>query len=186
VRGVHSFETTSKHDLRTLTIVDVMVVRWPDEQARLDRLRAAGTPRLLLVAPDAPPPLPVDPLEDWVRLPADDRDLRARVATLSSRADVDLAQPELDEDGLLRYRGRWTALSPVERLLASALVERFGAVVSREGLARRAWPTGAPTRNALDVHMLRLRRRIEALSLEVRTVRSRGYLLQDSYADRRA
>jgi hypothetical protein len=34
--------------------------------------------------------------------------------------------------------------------------------------------------------MLRLRRRIEALSLEVRTVRSRGYLLQDAYADRRA
>src|ERR1700674_3626458 len=93
-----------------------------------------GGPPLWLLCP--PPPCAVDPPEDWVRLPADDRDLRARVATLSSRADVDLAQPELDEDGLLRYRGRWTALSPVERLLASALGERFGAVVSREGLAR--------------------------------------------------
>jgi DNA-binding response OmpR family regulator len=35
-----------------------------------------------------------------------------------------------------------------------------------------------PTRNALDVHMLRLRRRLEPLGLEVRTVRSRGYVLQ--------
>ncbi len=43
---------------------------------------------------------------------------------------------------------------------------------------RRAWPGGSPTRNALDVHLLRLRRRISTLGLEVRTVRARGYLLQ--------
>ena len=35
-----------------------------------------------------------------------------------------------------------------------------------------------PTRNALDVHVLRLRRRIAPLGLEIRTVRSRGYLMQ--------
>ena len=39
----------------------------------------------------------------------------------------------------------------VERELAGALVERLGAVVGRELMARRAWPSGAPTRNALDV-----------------------------------
>src|ERR687892_469760 len=78
----------------------------------------------------------------------------------------------------LRYRGRWVALSPVESALATTLVDRFGAVVGRETLSRRAWPDGTPTRNALDVHMLRLRRRIASLGLEVRTVRSRGYLMQ--------
>jgi DNA-binding response OmpR family regulator len=66
----------------------------------------------------------------------------------------------------------------VERSLAGALTERLGAVVGREPLAQRAWPGGLPTRNALDVHMLRLRRRLEPLGLEVRTVRSRGYVLQ--------
>jgi DNA-binding response OmpR family regulator len=66
----------------------------------------------------------------------------------------------------------------VERTLAGALTERLGAVVGREPLAQRAWPGGLPTRNALDVHMLRLRRRLEPLGLEVRTVRSRGYVLQ--------
>ena len=76
-RDVHRAETKPKHLLLTLTCVDVVVVRWPDEQPRLERLRSAGTPRLLLVAPEAPPPVPLDPLEDWVRLPADDRDLRA-------------------------------------------------------------------------------------------------------------
>jgi two-component system, OmpR family, response regulator len=51
-------------------------------------------------------------------------------------------------------------------------------VVTRDILADRAWPRGVPTRNALDVHVLRLRRRIAPLGLEIRTVRSRGYLMQ--------
>ena len=50
-------------------------------------------------------------------------------------------------------------------------------------LAERAWPTGVPTRNALDVHVLRLRRRIAPLGLEIRTVRARGYLLQAASAN---
>ena len=41
-------------------------------------------------------------------------------------------------------------------------------------------PEGAPGRNALDVHMLRLRRRLSPLRLSIRTVRSRGYLLEAS------
>ena len=59
-----------------------------------------------------------------------------------------------------------------------ALVGRFGAVVSRDQLARAGWPEGAPGRNALDVHVLRLRRRISPLGLAIKTVRSRGYLLE--------
>ena len=52
------------------------------------------------------------------------------------------------------------------------------AVVSRDALARAGWPEGAPGRNALDVHVLRLRRRLAPLGLAIRTVRSRGYLLE--------
>lgn len=160
--------------------MDVVLVRWPEEQDHLNELRASGSPRLLLVAPAGEPPASADCLEDWVRLPAEDRDVRARVAALSARASGGRAIPEIDDDGLLRFRGQWCALSPVEHALATVLTERFGAVVGRDALARRAWPGGAPTRNALDVHMLRLRRRIAELGLEVRTVRSRGYLLQES------
>ena len=158
--------------------MDVVLVRWPEEDERLEELRAAALPRLLLVDPDTSPPQSVDHLEDWIRLPADDRDVRARLATLASRAANEQSAPEIDGDGLLRYRGSWVSLSPVEGSLAAALVDRFGAVVGRDALARRAWPTGAPTRNALDVHVLRLRRRIAELGIEVRTVRSRGYLMQ--------
>jgi two-component system, OmpR family, response regulator len=158
--------------------MDVVLVRWPEEDVRLRQLRDTGSPRLLLLDSEAEPPTSADCLEDWIRLPADDRDVRARVARLASRSETQQPAPQVDGDGLLRYRGRWVALSPVESALAITLVDRFGAVVGRDTLARRAWPEGTPTRNALDVHMLRLRRRIAPLGVEVRTVRSRGYLMQ--------
>ena len=63
------------------------------------------------------------------------------------------------------------------------LLDRMGAVVSRDALARAGWPDGAPGRNALDVHVLRLRRRLSAVHLVIRTVRSRGYLLEVGLAD---
>jgi len=159
-------------------MTDVVLVHWPDERARLEALRASGAPRLLLVGNGLAPPEPIDVLEDWIRMPAAEHDLRVRVATLAARAGRAAPVPAVDDDGLLRFRGSWVTLSPVERALAAALVERFGAVVGRDTLTRRAWPGGTPTRNALDVHVLRLRRRIAPLDLEVRTVRARGYLLQ--------
>ena len=156
---------------------DPAVVRWPDESERLAGLRTAQTPRLLLVAADGSPPVTVDPLEDWVRVPADHAELAARLERLRAR-DAAARAPYVDDDGLLHFRGAWVALSPVEQALAAALTERFGAVVGRDTLARRAWPAGTPTRNALDVHVLRFRRRVAPIGLELRTVRARGYLLQ--------
>lgn len=120
----------------------------------------------------------LDELEDWIRLPAAEADLQARIEGLAGRGDRALVAPELDADGLLRVDGQWVSLPPVEARLVSALVDRFGAVVSREALARAGWPDGSPGRNALDVHMLRLRRRVSSVSLAIRTVRSRGYLLE--------
>ncbi|NNE75069.1 MAG: helix-turn-helix domain-containing protein, partial [Acidimicrobiales bacterium] len=84
----------------------------------------------------------------------------------------------LDEDGVLRFGGDWVSLPPVEGRLTTALLENWGAVVSRDTLSRAGWPQGAPGRNALDVHVLRLRRRIQAVGLVIKTVRNRGYLLE--------
>ena len=153
-------------------------MRWPDEDEYVERLRKQGVPRLLLLDGEVAPPLAPDCLEDWVRLPAPEADIAARTSALRKRVEKHGSRPTLDGDGILRFNDRWVGLSPVERSLAGALTERLGAVVGREPLAQRAWPGGLPTRNALDVHMLRLRRRLEPLGLEVRTVRSRGYVLQ--------
>ena len=159
--------------------MDVVLVRWPDEKDRREELRRSGRPLLLVLDDSVPPPTGLDLLEDWIRLPADDSDVAARVASLERRAaETKRVVPSLDEDGVLRVEHRWVSLPPVEARLTAALLERFGAVVSRDALAKAGWPDGAPGRNALDVHVLRLRRRIDHLGLVIRTVRSRGYVLE--------
>ncbi len=159
--------------------MDVVLLRWPAEAARRDDLSELGVARLLLVEDGVAPPPPVDCLEDWIRVPAPEIDLHARLAALESRATRHSpAIPTLDTDGVLRFGAAWVSLPPVEARLTAALVERFGAVVGRETLARVGWPEGTAGRNALDVHVLRLRRRVSAVGLVIRTVRSRGYLME--------
>jgi DNA-binding response OmpR family regulator len=158
--------------------MEVALVHWPAEAERVGKLRDAGTAFVLLLQPEIVAPELMSCSEDWVRLPVSDEDLRARLDLVRARADLHGTRPLVDDSGVLRYRDHWAALSPVEFRLAAPLVERFGAVVGRDALSRRAWPDGVPSRNALDVHILRLRRRITPLGLELRTVRSRGYLLQ--------
>lgn len=158
---------------------DVVLVRWPGERERLSDLRAADHPRLLLVENGVAPPVLDDGPEDWIRVPADEADLRARVEGLERRTRSRRAlRPEIDTDGVIRLDDDWVSLPPVEARLTSALLDRYGAVVSRDALARAGWPSGAPGRNALDVHVLRLRRRLAPLGLTISTVRSRGYLLE--------
>jgi DNA-binding winged helix-turn-helix (wHTH) protein len=165
--------------------VDVVLLRWPLEADRREELAASGLPRLLLVENGAGlPAAAADCLEDWIRVPAGDDEVQARIAALTARAVSHRTHPvpELDEYGMLRFAGRWVSLPPVETRLTDALLRRMGAVVSRETLARSGWPEGAPGRNALDVHVLRIRRRLAPLGLAIRTVRSRGYLLESTGA----
>ncbi len=159
--------------------MDVTLVRWPTEAVRRERLAEDGIPRLLLLEGGAEPPPPASCLEDWIRVPAADADVRARIDMLVLRASHHTPPvPDLDTDGVLRVGGGWVSLPPVEARLTGALLQRFGGVVSRDALARAGWPNGAPGRNALDVHVLRLRRRLLPVGLVIRTVRSRGYLME--------
>ncbi len=142
-------------------------------------MRAAGTARLVLVEQGSAPPLTSDVLEDWIRIPASEADIESRIRVLADRLrsnDHD-ARPELDENGLLHFAGRWVSLPPLEVRLVGAMLDRYRALVSRDALLRAGWPDNAPGRNVLDVHIVRLRRRVAAVGLVIRTVRSRGYLL---------
>jgi len=159
--------------------MDVTLLRWPAEAPVRDRMAIAREARLLLVEQDHDPPTVTDCLEDWIRVPAPEEDVRARVDAISVRSLAhDDPPPGIDEDGVLRFEGAWVALPPLEARLTDTLLQRFGAVVGRDTLIRSVWPNGSPGRNALDVHILRLRRRIAPLHLAVRTVRSRGYLIE--------
>lgn len=157
--------------------VDVEVVHWPAEADRLERLRAAREPRLVVVD-EGEPPTTADVLEDWIRAPVDEADLLVRVTTRRARAERSAAGIAL-EDGVLRVGPHLVVLPPIQARLADALLERVNAVVGRDVLARRAWPEGAPAgRNVLDVHMAKLRRLLAPAGLDITTVHRRGYLLR--------
>jgi len=127
--------------------VDVVLLRWPAEAIGRGQLADRQVPRHLVIEEEVVPPEALDCLEDWIRMPAPEVDVRARIAALAVRAGRHLVtSPTLDADGVLRCRGTWVPLP---------------AVVSRDRLTRAGWPQGAPGRNALDVHVLRLRRRID-------------------------
>jgi DNA-binding winged helix-turn-helix (wHTH) protein len=156
--------------------VEVVVVRWPTEADRLEELRAARRPRLVIVE-HGTPPITSDELEDWLRAPADETDLRIRLETLRDRA---VAHPTgvVLADGVLHVGNRLVVFPPIQARLAEILLDRIGTVVSREALTRRVWPEGAPDgRNVLDVHMAKLRRLLAGTGLDVRTVHRRGYLM---------
>lgn len=160
--------------------MDVALVQWPSDQELREELATEGHPRLLLVESEADPPVCVDVLEDWVRLPVSRADRNARIEALESRIDVAPPPvPSLDRHGTLEYRGTRTQLSSIQAELAQPMIERFGAVVSRDTLLTAAWPGSGASANTLDVTIGRLRRQLLAIGLKIRTVRSRGYLLCD-------
>jgi DNA-binding response OmpR family regulator len=156
--------------------MDVALVHWPAEAERLQHLRARQVPRLVVVE-QGPPPATDDSLEDWLRTPVDEEEIRIRLDTLRARARQQLGVPRLDE-GVLRVGAQVVVLPPIQARIVAALLERRDAVVSRDTLLRRGWPDEKPKdRNVLDVHVARLRRLIAPTGLQIRTVHRRGYLL---------
>jgi Transcriptional regulatory protein, C terminal len=159
---------------------EVVALRWPQQRAEVERFAMLSVPRLLFVEPGAPPPPTRDCLEDWVRMPADDQDVRVRLAALAHRAREHPQIPTLDGHGQLSYRGRRVFLSPTDERIAAALVADYDCAVSEEDLFRRVWPDGG--RHAkLRVHVSRLRKRIEPLGLDITSIRHFGYRLHGRF-----
>src|SRR2546421_9456448 len=162
-------------------MAEVVLVRWPEQGVEAARLRRSGVALLYLVGAEDDPPAPADCLEDWVRSPADDRDLRARVAALEQRAATHLAPPAVDADGTLRYRGKVVALPPTEARMASLLAARFCDTVEDGELESATLEADGADGDAtvpLRVHIARLRARVRQADLSVRRSGARGYRLQ--------
>jgi len=159
---------------------EIELVWWPAEAGRRAQLAAHQIPRLLVVDQGSSTPENSDCLEDWIRLPAPQSDLQARLDALAARRRVHLGGiPHIDGDDVVRFGAGCAALPPIEARLAGTLIARFGAVVGRDTLYRSMWPKAPPAaHNALNVHVLRLRRRLAPLGLAIRTVRSRGYVME--------
>ena len=161
-------------------MAEVMLVRWPEEGEEGARLAEAGAAVLYLIDADGDPPTPTTCLEDWVRLPGDDRDVSARVSALERRAAAHHAPPRVDEQGRLHYRGALVVLSLDEASMADALAQRFGTVVPDNELVSET-ANGSPS---LRHRMTQLRARLRSVNLSITRVRRQGYVLRE--ADRHA
>lgn len=154
-----------------------VILRWPEDADLLAPLRAERRPRLLVLPVGATPPGAADELEDWLWLPADERDLYARLARLEARArPVTLDAVALVDDVLRTPQGD-VALPPVEAALVGVLLAAPRGVRSRAALAEAAWGDPSRVGRSLDSRVLTLRRRLAPVGLAVAAVRGQGFVL---------
>ena len=106
------------------------------------------------------------------------------VSAVGSRVDEEPApaitdSPQLDRFGVLRHRGGWISLSPVQEAIMRTLLACYGEPVSRAEVAAAAWPgKGTAGVSAINIHIYRLRPRLRDLGLVIHTLRGRGFLLE--------
>ena len=141
------------------------------------KLQAYADPPIIVIAPQNHREKAASVLQhadDFVRMPADPDELVMRVRRIMSRIDnFSYASGPLVEicDGLtVNYQkrsiivnGEIKQLTPTESTLLHVLIKHWGKVVNAETLIERTWRTGISIsdRNALRVHMHRLRNKLE-------------------------
>ncbi|MGF0168088.1 helix-turn-helix domain-containing protein [Streptomyces albidoflavus] len=157
---------------------DVNILRWPAETQLREQCRKLGLLRLLVVERNHEPPTCSDIREDWIRMPTTNEDFQARLTALKLRSVANTV-PYLDQDGILHMGTGAVAVSPGEAQVLYLLIQRFGRTTAREELRARLSEGGKEaSRNALDLHIKRIRRRVRPLGLSIRTAWGRGYVLE--------
>jgi two-component system OmpR family response regulator len=124
--------------------------------------------------------------DDYMAKPFDIREFEARVRSLLRRqaglrsSTVTLGQLSLDlTSRQFSARGQPIDLPPRERALLELLVMRAGKVVAKEAIVQSVTSLEDNlSDNAIEQYVSRLRRRLQPLGLNMRTVRGIGYLLE--------
>ncbi|HEU5452292.1 MAG TPA: response regulator transcription factor [Terriglobales bacterium] len=128
--------------------------------------------------------------DDYVQKNCEPVELMARIEALLRRAGrpvINAGRAEFGDVSVdlqkheVKRKGKPVSLSPAEFRLLEYLIERRGAVVSREELLEKVWSLAGETMSrTVDVHVAGLRKKIEADSRYPRyllTVKGAGYKL---------
>ncbi|MGH8446095.1 MAG: response regulator [Solimonas sp.] len=124
--------------------------------------------------------------DDYLAKPFELDELNARIRALTRRgrggdlaAVTQIGALHIDRTrGEATLAGRLLDLRPREWAVLDALSVKPGELVSRDRLSAELFSYDAPVApNALDVHVGRLRRKLQPDGPEIRTVRGRGYML---------
>lgn len=178
-------ETSTRFDVMLLDVMLPAQSGWD----LLLNLREAGneTPVIFVSALDA-----VEERVRGLRMGADDYvvkpfaldELVARIETVVRRrktlTPIEAGDVRLDLNRRQVFRAdQEVDVSPREFDLLLALTQAEGAVLSRSDLLRNVWGMeGEPSTNLVDVHIGRLRRKLDAFGPElIKTVRGQGYRL---------
>jgi DNA-binding winged helix-turn-helix (wHTH) protein len=168
-------------DLTTPT-ARVELLRWPDDAVRRAELAARAVPRLLLLGEGTLPPLLADD-EDWMFVPADERDMWARMRRLAQRAAASDRVPRVRDGVVLHLGDRTAILSEGEAEVVALLVARFRRLVTWDELRAALWPGDGGSLRRATSRVSRARARVRPLGLVIHTVRSRGVVLDDDATD---
>lgn len=159
------------------------------EVLRQLRARKSAIPVLILTARDALNDR-VSGLElgadDYMTKPFELRELEARVRALLRRShggfsdEIRFGPLTLDtRNQQINANGMPMALPPREYGVLEALLLNSGRVVSKDNIAQRlAAHAEELADNAIEVYVHRLRKRLEPLGINIRTLRGLGYLLE--------
>jgi DNA-binding response OmpR family regulator len=192
--GDEGLETARAQDF-DLVVLDLMLPG-PDGFEILAALRHAGdaTPVLVLTARDTV----LDRVagldagaDDYLVKPFAFAELLARIRALLRRGRADapdrLSVGDLEIDPLGRRAsraGQALTLTAREFALLEFLVRHQGQVVSRDQIAREVWEEpsrGTPLDNVIDVHIMRLRRKVDRDGGDrlIHTVRGVGFVARE-------
>jgi len=126
--------------------------------------------------------------DDYLEKPFYPEELLARLEALLRRRQsgrrLVVGPLVLDLEGArVRYQDREVELSPKELAILALLARRPGRVYTKEEIAEAVWGADAPRSNALEVHLAKLRAKLEELGAAglLRTVRGRGYALVEPW-----
>jgi len=157
------------------------MLRWPLQRAEAECLEASGLPFLLLVGEKEAPPLSGYRFMDWVRSPVDPDELIARHSSLEARfiLSEDGPRPYFDdESGRLTFVHSSIDVSPSQVPLLREFVDAFREVVPEDRVRRVLGISADDSHEPLAGRLIRLRRRVRLVGLQITRVRTVGYALE--------
>jgi len=160
---------------------DVPLLRWPADREVAASREATQLPFLLLVPHDEPPPVSGYRFMDWVRSPVDPDELVARRESLEVRflQSSGGPRPLFDDDTLRLTLGHATVeVSSSQATVVRMLLDEYREIVPIAEVRTAFGLADDATEELLASRVVRLRRVMRGLGLDVTRVRGVGFALE--------